>query len=132
MTKKELKLELKIQELQRDLDTIKEAYESAYQKNIELQENADDIFKNSPYCKQLIRDLDMAKEAYKSANHRLELSHQREEKLRDRLEALEKRDSVQAKLSDNKKIVDVKAAEQRNATQQKKSEMQHEYENYSR
>lgn len=88
MTKQEL--ELKIKELQEIIIEKDKELEAAYQRFNELQADADEKFMKSPYCKQLTRDLEMMKEANKSIKHRLELSHQREEKLRERLEILEK------------------------------------------
>ena len=88
MTKQEL--ELKIKELQKIIIEKDKELDTAYIRFNELQADADEKFMKSPYCKQLTRDLEMMKEAYKTEMHRLELSHQREEKLRERLEILEK------------------------------------------
>lgn len=88
MTKKEL--ELKIEELQKTIIEKDGELERAYLKINELQDSADREFLGSPCHKQYEQELGMLKEAKESVEHRLQLSVQREEKLRDRIEQLEK------------------------------------------
>lgn len=87
MTKKEL--ELKVDELQKIISEKNEKLEQAYQKNNELLASADEKFMESPLYKQLMRDLEITTEIKKTAERRLELSMEREEKLRNRLKELE-------------------------------------------
>ena len=88
MTKKDL--ELKIDELQKIIIEKDRELELAYQKINELQDSADKDFLGSPCHKQYEQELEVLKESQKSAEHRLQLSVQREEKLRNRIEELEK------------------------------------------
>lgn len=61
----------------------------------ELLSNADNAFKNSPYCHQMERDVEILKESLRNAENRLRTSQEREEKLRDRIEMLERSASIQ-------------------------------------
>ena len=88
LTKKDL--EVKVEELQKIIIEKNRELEKECQRNSILLAAADEGFRESPFYKQLLRDLEIMTEAKKTAERRLELSIQREEKLRDRLKELEK------------------------------------------
>ncbi len=92
LTKKDL--EAKVEELQKIIIEKDREIEREFQQNSALLAAADKGFQESPFYKQLVRDLEIMTEAKKTAERRLELSIQREEKLRDRLKDLEKTVSV--------------------------------------
>ena len=88
MTKNDMEQEIKrLQDIIAKKDT---ELERAYQKINDLLNNADKSFVESPCYKQYEQERENLKSINKSLEHKLELSKQREEKLRDKIEELQK------------------------------------------